>query len=248
MAESVPMSLTLDQWVSVGVGAASVAAAGATFFLAWKTREMAQETKEVAIATVSEAKQVGRQVEAAEHQIQLSRWSMEATIRPWLTKAITTTERPQTITQGTWDERTIAVHMYVRNVGPGIALIQSGDDFMIQGRDRSGAEVTRKGFADATALPPGETTRVSFVLQNVEPKSFFSQDRNDGEFYVWIPYTDTNGGQLVGARIHATFSRERGMWVFHQIHYFREEENEPFATVVFDAALPQGDAPPVVPG
>lgn len=239
------MDLTLDQWISIGVGAASLLVAGGTFFLAWKTRDMARETKDVAIATATEADKVGRQAEAAERQIELSRRQIElsraaldATIRPWLTKAIETRDLPQPIAEGIWDERTTVLRMYVRNVGPGIALIESGDEFRIQGLALSGAEVTRRGFADATALPPGETTRVSFVLQNVELEPFFSRHRNSGEFYVWIPYTDSNGGQPVSARIHATFNRDRGSWLFYQIHYFRPEEEEAFATVEFDAAVP----------
>lgn len=240
------MDLTLDQWISIGVGITSVLVAGATFFLAWKTRDMARETRDVALATATEAQSVGQQAEAAERQIELSRLQMElsrfaldASIRPWLTKPLIG-PRTVPIAISVWDsaEGSNVIQMSIRNVGPGIALIRSGPDFRVQGPGPSGTTVTRHGFAASSALPPGEETDVSFVLSNIDLRTFLSQDRNDGEFFVWIPYTDTNGGQRVDARIHATYSKDRGEWLFHQIQYFAEEENEPFATVVFDAAVP----------
>jgi len=133
--------------------------------------------------------------------------------------------------------RWIPVDIDVRNIGPGIALIQSGDDFRIEGLDAEGKIVTRLGFASSTALPSQEETVVRFLLENVDVETFFSEHRNDGEFKAWIPYSDINGSQFVNARIHAAWFKSEGEWAYHRIDYFRRDEEEPFAIVVFDAAV-----------
>lgn len=222
--------MTLRDWVAIGVALANVAVAAMTLYLALKTRALAKESKAIAVATSDEARTV--------------RQSLETSIRPWLTRPavplgshygapMIPAEHFVTVNQS---DDVLRVVMYMRNVGNGIALIEAGDDFRIEGRDREGNPVSRAGFAEAAALPPDESTRMTFVIQRVHLTHFLSMHRNDGEFWVWVPYTDTSGGQATLARAHVTRVKASGKWTFHQIHYYRLAEEEPFAQITFDAA------------
>ena len=73
------------------------------------------------------------------------------------------------------------------------------------------------------------------MIQHEDFDQFLSFHRNDGEFWVWIPYTDASGGQSSIARVHPTRKKEADAWTFHKIHYFSDEE-EAFTEVTFDAA------------
>lgn len=88
------------------------------------------------------------------------------------------------------------------------------------------------------AVSPGALILGSrpFVVQGVDSEQFLSLHRNYGEFWVWVPYTDVNGGQGVIARLHLTRVKAGGSWTFHKIHYFRFDEEVAFAEVTFDAA------------
>jgi hypothetical protein len=233
------MGLTLSQGIDILVGVASLAVAGATLYLGRKTREMARETTVAAKATADEAAKVGRQTAAAERQIELTRMGIDAAIRPWLTRGERHIQDPDVrFRYDPNDEDKLTVELNLRNIGTGIALIVSGDDFRIEGPGPGGAVVTRTGFADSSALPPGEEATISFVMENVDLELFFHENDHWGELLAWVPYSDTNGGQFVLARIHATAYGERGgPYGFHKIDYFTRSEEEAFATVVFDAAL-----------
>lgn len=65
------------------------------------------------------------------------------------------------------------VKVAVRNIGLGIALIRSGDDFRIEGPGLDGKLISRPGSAASTALPPQEETTLSFVLENIDHRDIF---------------------------------------------------------------------------
>ena len=215
----------------MAVGLTNVAVALMTLYLARKTRALAKETKAVAVATSDEARTV--------------RQSLETSTRPWLTRPAVPlgahygtpavpSEHFVTVNQS---EGVLRVVMYLRNVGKGIALIESREEFRIEGRDSEGNPAYRSGFAEAAALPPGESTRITFAVERVDFETFLSLDRHDGEFWVWVPYTDTSGEQATIARVHMTRAKKAGRWAFHRIHYYTFFEEEPFAQVTFDAAI-----------
>lgn len=254
-------NVTPADWASLAVAGATVLLAIATFVMAHRTKraavateEVAEETRSLAEEAKNEVKAVReqssatvRQAESSERQAELSAKAIEASIQPWLTrvtpppyaefgKVTLTAEQAIAINEV---QGTIRISFYLRNVGAGLGIIQSQgqlrDRFTVEGRDKDGESVTRYGFAGAAAVAPGHTTRLAFEIQRVSLEHFFSFDRNDGEFYVNVPYTDSKGGQLVEARLHLTRIKAHGEWVIHRIEYTNDGESSPFAVVEFDA-------------
>jgi hypothetical protein len=230
-------------------------AAAATERVALATKTLADQAKEEVEAVRKQSEAVAKQAKASERQAEVSAASLEAAIQPWLTRvplppyaeiqaavpsAVIPLTAEQTLSVDAQGD-TIKVRFYVRNVGAGLALIQAvgefRDRFTIEGRDATGASVTRYGFAASPAVPPGESTRLSFLVEHVSIKHFLGQGQSDGLFHVNVPYTDAKGGQLVDARIRIAFSKASKMWLFHRIEYTREGEGAPFVSVEFDAAM-----------
>lgn len=255
--------LTVGDWTSIAVAITTGLLALATAIMAWKTSRAAKATGDVARETKKLADEARNEVEAvreqsesvvsqaasSERQAEISARALEASIQPWLTrvspppyaefgKVPLSAEQSIVINE---HQGTITVGLYLRNVGAGLAVIQSGgllrDRFTIEGRDASGERVTRFGFVSEPAVPPGDLTRIAFVVDRVSIEHFLSFDRNYGEFYVNVPYTDAKGSQLVDARIHITRAKPKGEWVLHRIEYTHDGTSSPFATVEFDAPL-----------
>jgi hypothetical protein len=230
-------------------------AAAATEKVARETQTLADQAKDEAEAVRKQSEAVAKQARASERQVEISAAALEASIQPWLTRiapppyaemqaVLPSAHIPISAEQAIsvnahYDS--LKVRFYLRNVGAGLALIEAvgefRDRFTIEGRDANGAPVTRFGFSASPAVPPGESTHLSFFVQHVSVKHFLGQDQTDGLFYVNVPYTDAKGGQLIDARIRLTFSKASKMWLIHQIAYKRGAEAEPFVTVEFDAPV-----------
>jgi len=247
--------LKIADWTSLGVALATFLLALTTGYMAWKTKALADQAREESGAVRKQADAVVQQAKASERQAEISAAALEASIQPWLTRVdppavISVGEDPfgfrlpllvDVLEQSEVGLGTIKVRLDLRNVGAGLALIQAVDHyrdrFIIEGRDASGATVTRFGFAASPAVPPGGETRLSFLVKQVSVKHFLGQDQGDGLFFVNVPYTDTKGGQLVDARFHITFSKASDMWLVYRIEYRRDGEARPFVTVESDAAM-----------
>lgn len=235
---------TFTEWVQIAVAIASGAVAIATLVLAHRTGAMATETKKVAQATESEAKAVAEQSEkvavqaaATDEQARVSAEALRASIRPWLTRTETTTRpyvTPDDWTAGGYRD----VQLHVRNVGTGIALI-SPESCRIRGRGASeGVFTERIGAVDQPALPPKESALIRFHIEGPDfsLEDFFNRRKTWGSFNVSVTYTDVDGEQEVVADIQVTALDQEGTrWRLHRIAYTRATEDEPFASVEFDA-------------
>ncbi|MEA2581084.1 MAG: hypothetical protein QOE83_1976 [Actinomycetota bacterium] len=260
------MALHASDWTNIAVAIASGLVALGTLVLARKTSKMAEESKEsadqtkvLAEATVQQAKEVGRQAAAAEDQIRLTRFALNASVRPWLTRVTpplpqhlaASSDLHEILVEGIEGQETgLIVSMHLRNVGAGIALIApagevGGKDerLRIEGLARNGTDkVYRPGFTAAAALPPGESSLIYFIIEgaDVDNDSFLSLNRNFGGFFVTVPYTDVNSGQGVVARLHVTRLGKDGPWAIKQIDYYDGEDEfgpDPIASIEFDAAV-----------
>lgn len=254
-------NLTPGEWASVAVAFATALLAVATYAMARKTKRAAEATESVARKTNVLAEEARNQVEAvreqsaatlrqaesSERQNELSVRALEASIQPWLTR-VTPPPYAEFGKVPLTAEQTIAINssqgminisLYLRNVGLGLAVLQSQgvlrERFVVQGRDERGETLRRFGFPSAAVVAPGEATRLAFQIQSVAPHDFFSFDRNDGEFFVRVPYTDGKGGQLVDAHLHVTRIKAHGEWAIHSIRYSADGNDDPFAVVEFDA-------------
>ncbi len=253
------MGLTTSDWVGVGVF-------GATALLAWATFSMARRTRGLAESASLEVEQTRRMAESTEmearavaEQATVTRASLQASIQPWLTRVtpplessvasvfIPSTsgvsflpgEEPHRVYVDRKDGE-LQVTLWLRNVGRGVALIRATEGCLIEGRDRDDKPLIRYGFPSAAALPPGELTRLTFLVQGVDETSFLSTHRNWGEFWVSVLYTDLNTDQPMLARVHLTAAdRIAAEWLFHGIEYTRSGEDAPFTSVLFDAAIPK---------
>lgn len=229
-------SLTVSDLAQVAVAVATFMLAVPTAYVAWKTKALVDEARE-------ESKAFLKQIEASWEQARTSRSILEASIQPWLTL-------PPGVVSVEWHDivgDAIKVFFDLHNVGAGLAIIQAvgpfRERFTVEGKGSAGETVTRFGFAESPAIAPGESTKVSFLVQQVDRAQFFSQDQSDGFFYINVPYTDASGGQLVLARIAVTRSKSANAWLVHQIAYTRDGEAAPFVVVESDAAI-QSFGPP----
>lgn len=249
------MELTVSEWVSITVAAGTALLAWATFSLARQTRKEAESTRRMAESAEREAR-------AVTQQAGLTRASLQASVQPWLTRVTppihqvivsprsadeifqSRAEREHVVYVNTTPDQ-VRVRLWLRNVGRGVALIRSGEGCVIEGPGPNDELVRRYGFPSAAALPPGESTRISFWVQHVDIATFLNMNQGDGEFRVKILYTDVNTQQPVWANVHLT-ARDASatVWLFHRIEYTRDGEDEPFATVTFDAGVESGPDEP----
>jgi hypothetical protein len=242
---------------------ASVLVAAATGFLALKTSSMATRTKDLAEETRRMAAATEAEAGAVVEQSQLTRAALQASIQPWLTRvpppirepeepvwsgdarnflarALTSPgEEPHRIEVDDLDDGTFSVALWLRNVGTGVALIGSQDNCVIEGEDVNGQPTTRFGHVRSSALPPGEATRIEFRIEYISRDVFLGRTGGRwGEIRIRVLYTDVNTEQPVVAQVRILpIDAEASEWVFHEIHYRRAEEGEPFAAVRFDAAV-----------
>ena len=252
------IDLTVSDWVQISVAVGTLLLAAATFYMALKTRDVAGTTRSEAEQTRRIAQSTERQARGVAEQVGITRASLEASIQPWLTRVSppilpprvekkfysfaegefpVAGEEPHVVDVTREGERGLRVTLWLRNVGSGVALVGAGDKCVIQGRSGDGFE-TRFGFASAAALPPGEVTRLAFIVQNVDVQRFLSTDRNHGEFWVKVLYTDVHTRQPVWANVHLTATDAAAEeWLFHRIDYVHDGESAPFASVQFDAAV-----------
>lgn len=151
--------MTAGDWASAAVAVATVLLGVATYAMARRTKRAAEATELVARETKTLAQEARSQVEAvreqstatlrqaesSERQNELSVKTLEASIQPWLTRVTpppyaefgkVSLSAEQTIAinevQGT-----INISFYLRNVGVGLAIIQSQgalrDRFVVEG-------------------------------------------------------------------------------------------------------------------
>ncbi len=244
------MGLTASDWIGVIVAAATIFLGLATFRMARQTRGVAEATRRMAQSTEIEARSVTEQAT-------LTRASLQASIQPWLTRVTPPISEPRPLPRTAedllnarvgeephivyvvTDNGGLRVTFWMRNVGSGVALLRAQEGCLIEGKDPNDKPVTRHGFPSAAALPPGEATRLAFVVQHVDVPHFLSRDRNThGEFWVHVLYTDVNTEQPVWARVHITATdRTASEWLVHRIEYIRDGKDAPFASVQFDAGI-----------
>lgn len=251
------IALTVSDIVQISVAGGTLLLAAATYYMALKTREVARTTRSEAEQTRRIAESTEVQARGVGEQVGITRSSLQASIQPWLTRVSppilpprmeqrffpsegfipVAGDEPHLVLVERREERDLLVTLWLRNVGRGVALIGAGEKCVIEGRSEDGM-VTRFGFASAAALPPDEVTRLAFVVQNVDVATFLSTDRNHGEFWVKVLYTDVHTQQPVWAHVHLTAADTSAEeWLFHRIDYIRDGDETPFAFVQFDAAV-----------
>ena len=210
------MGLNASEWIEIAAASASGLVAIATGFLAWKTRALAGETTRMAVAAEAEAEAVAEQVKASERQIELTRASIQASIQPWLTR-----DAGGRVVIAPRGNDGMDIFTKLRNVGKGVALLASGEDCIVEGREPTDR---RYGFPSAAALPPEESTELGFRVEHVDVRRFLRQDEGHGWFAFSVLYTDSTAQQPVIARFRVTATSSAATeWLVFEIEYTRKE-------------------------
>lgn len=172
----------------MGAAAASILVAGATFYLANRTHSMAKKTEDVAKATEREADEVAKQAGILSE-------SLQATIRPWLTRGKTKDCRV-TPEDGPMPEH-LNVDVYLRNAGVGLALISADDCVAIAGHDTW--ERRADGMVNQPIVEHGAETLLHFAFDCEDENGFVLVQK--GRLRVIVPYSDARGEQPVEAEL-----------------------------------------------
>jgi hypothetical protein len=230
-----------------GISAAAVAASAAV------TAMMAHWTRKAAEAALSEAQAVSRQGQAVElqakatsEQAELTRRSLEATVQPWLILAeeqdfhvggnpsFVVPHPPLTVRLHKHD---LVVDIKVRNVGAGLAIIDSAGSAFIGWPDRRSTEQDPMPFNPGMTLnpvvPSGEQAVMSYTIPlecwNNDFDTITNRHANNGEFFLEIAYSDGVGLGSTTVRFHITHvgHRDSDAWRVHQASYLRRDDTQP---------------------
>jgi hypothetical protein len=243
--------------VSVGTFWAT-AAAIATLVLAAVTAWMAYETRKVATRTQQEATAVTKQVEIATEQVATSRQALQASIRPWLTACVRFDEPIGGDTAARYGNNvihhgeimleqspngTIKGSIPIRNVGPGLAIID-GEASRVLGHKIDHLDPdTEYGrlHTNTPVLPSGEIADLWFVIRRdsaawVGLTLAELVGQGFGHFAVDVLYRDWANEQLMRAHVSLARSRPDGEWFIFRIDYVREDTGETVAVANYAQA------------
>ena len=231
----------MTDWTAIAAGATALAAA-VTAWMAVETHGVARETKEAAKATERSADATQSAAKAAAREARAVERELEVSTQPWLAWTGDTGLGAGVIV---WDDNangTVAGMLRVKNVGNGLALIRANESRVLGGRDR---ELKSLVFlrAQNPVLPPGEVTQLRFeVASNSVAWGEMSAGaligkgvRGNGLFAFDVLYSDSAGAITYTARFQAC-PREtaEGGFIVFQVDYFREDDEDPMATVRVD--------------
>jgi len=176
---------------------------------------------------------VADQAEATREQVRIGAAALRASVRPWLTKG----ERDPAVELAETDASHFAVNVWLRNSGPGIALI--GSCQIVGPGARPGTILKRTGTVAKPLLPPTHDTGITLRVEgeDVDKPSFLNQGQTWGHFSVLVFYADTNPEQQVRAEIRIVAGDPEGRsWMFDELAYTAappDGPEEPIATVKF---------------
>lgn len=237
---------TVTDYVAIAGTVAVAASAGVTAWMAVSTRNVAQRTadlatfaKEEVAAIVQQGVSIERQATASADQVTLARDGLLASVQPWLTlgdaeagampfNVADSGSTPPLIVYAS-PEAHLRVSVALRNVGPGLAIIEGRSSHLIGWRDpRSGVDEQME-FNWATVahpvLPPGEQGRAEFDVDlakwATDVETITHQHKNNGEFAVDIVYGDVLGQRRTRLRLAIARTRpDANWWAVYQLDYF----------------------------
>jgi hypothetical protein len=230
-----------------------VAVAGSaivTAVMAWYTRSLARRTRDMAEFTKTEVEAVVRQGAAIEmqaaatvDQVRLAQSALSAQVQPWLALGDAIDVRstlvlnmpfvgsvPPLVVNAAPDR--LRVSLAVRNVGNGLAIIDSFESYLIGWSDPREADAlisfTRASVA-RPVLPPGEQARVDYDVQlerwSTDLDKITHRDRNYGEFGVDVVYGDVLGERRTRVRVQIAGTADN-KWVVHRLDYYTPADAE----------------------
>lgn len=218
--------------------------------MAWYTRSVARRTQEVAEFTKTEVEAVVRQGAAIEQQaaatveqVHLAQSALVAQVQPWLTLGNSIAVKsaiviatpfignlPPVVVNGASDR--LRVSLAIRNVGNGLAIIDSSESYLMGwGDPRSADELMRFTRASVArpVLPTDEQVRVEYDVDldrwNTDLDKVTHRDRNYGEFAVDVVYGDVLGDRRMRVRVQIAGTAEN-KWIVHRLDYYTPLDSE----------------------
>jgi hypothetical protein len=251
-------SITSNDRVQWLAAVATALAAAATAWMAWKTRSLAEETKQVAAATLKEAVAVEAQGTHIATQAAASAAALKAQVRPWLTWEATDTyinrwrspslgvqpiEDPMLV-PGVWvmpaeDEYGVDGAIFVRNVGSGIALINTYYSWVNGGGNQPIRYVKLR--TTSPVLPPDGTAWLKFHIDGTSAGwsnldlAVFAQQPTGGTCSFDIYYRDVAKESEYRARFYVAATSYPTDWTVTKIDYWENQAYEPDFTVTLDS-------------
>jgi hypothetical protein len=243
----------VTDWTAIAAGATAVAAA-VTAWMAVETHRVASKTRQAAEATTTSAEATSKAAQAAVREARAVERQLEVSTQPWLAwvsdKGFLEND---SLVPGVYivadpaSDRVVG-GLAVQNVGRGLALIRATESQLLGGRNR---DLERLGSLKTSnpVLAPGESTWLLFeIVSNTVERGTMTVDsctgrgvRGNGLFAVDVVHSDSAGAMTYTARFQVVPREPDPGFVVFQIDYFREEDEEPLATVRVDSPLPRID-------
>jgi len=245
-----------DAWAIAGTVAVSASTA-VTAAMAWYTKGLAQKTSAVAAAARQEAdavvqqgQSVQAQAEATVHLVELTRKSLQAAVLPWLTlgdkyagvvpvagRSVSGGVAPLVVSDAREDVLEAAI--VVRNVGNGLALIDSQSSFLVGWNHPRSARREMMNFNSGSVgnpvVPPGEQVTMHFGVPlprwQITTEGITNQDQGDGEFALDVVYADALGEQRTRVRFRIARTPP-SQWDVFSIEYYTPPDAEATQTSV----------------
>ena len=209
----------------------------ASFAVAGATLWMAKKTKDLAVDAAAEL-ETGRRQAAA------------ASTRPWIVPNDLSAVEIRSIPRDTVNS--VFVEARLKNVGPGLALIKSADSWICgygHLNDSNTINQYSNVFTETPIVPSGDEFVMSGTVRHssanwsgATPESIGFQKTPDGgypqtgEYVVEVAYTDAAGEDEVVAKVRVIIEKlhtDSGGWTtyssrVHRVDYFRGEDQDPF--------------------
>ncbi len=248
--------MAVVNWVAVGSFMTGIAAI-ATAAMAIATFRAARDTKDMATATLREAVAVEKQLSQAAAQVRIADEALRANVQPWLTwkaswNSADLDERSygySTTAYLSGEHSGVGIkdtgnglegYLLVRNVGNGLALINTADSWVLGETDQN--EIDQRYVTLSTQMPVMPTDQVIQLGFKISPvsaawtaltlDSFARRPASHGHFSIDVTYTDAVRSSPTLARFKIA-SRAGGQddWVVYRIEYYSGDDPEPTLSV-----------------
>ncbi|MGO8724283.1 MAG: hypothetical protein ACLQRM_16360 [Acidimicrobiales bacterium] len=244
----------MTDWTAAIAAGATALAAAVTAWMAVETHRVAGKTKEAAEATTASAEATSKAAKAAVREARAVERQLEVSTQPWLSW-VSDTGFPEdgSLVPGVYvvaypGGGPVVGALAVQNVGRGLALIRVTESQLLGGGNRNLERLASLKTSNPV-LAPSESTWLHFeVANNTVERGPMTVDsctgrgvRGNGLFAVDVVYSDSAGAVTYTARFQVVPRDPDPGFVVFQIEYFREEEEEPLATVRVDSPLPKID-------
>ena len=245
----------VSEWLAALTLLSTLLLAFFTWRLARATKQLSDDSEKEFQVTNKSANAAVEAASASRRQAEISERSLESLIRPWITAGEYTWDEEDssdyparfplvTLSEG-YGRFAVFTQMKLQNVGPGIALIDTNQSWLLGRSQFNEPDEVRPFtnlFTETPVVPPQSNF---FVVGRISPASAhwsgltpekFAYPRSGmtgikGNFVMTVAYTDAGGNNPVTAEFHIVVEPGLACRIF-KIRYLKTDTGSEFAEVI----------------